>query len=480
MSEITRGIMEMPYELAMQSELSRRQFWNCAREIWQKSQAATPPAAQVQGQDFEEVRREIVAHLVGLELSLMVYLLRDLRAAEASTPISTFAEEIENRLAGYEKAKADALSVNPPHTLAAQVQGERPEVVAWRSENGSYTEDRQVAEQRNAHREDPYLPLMTVAQHQRIVAGLELKLCTSDYAYDSSMDEIRRLVRELDVLLNGEAGAAKQASLCDLVGQVASVVRAKGAPLLSPARVEDERDACERWIRQQIGMPARIPMDWDGPFNRYTWAAWSARAALSAPPAAVPAELTNVRCMCGDEYPHNSYGAGFIAGFGMCENCAAAQGAMRDADRKAMDELRAMSFEELLKLSEGKAPPAAGVPEGWKLVPAAITSQMEDAYDQKCQADKAYNPGLYLPAYDALLAAAPTPPASEQQQAVVLPERREHPSMSMYAGFKEYATAYGEVSGHNDCLDQIERLNPHLAGVNQGVTTGAPAQGDAQ
>lgn len=30
-----------------------------------------------------------------------------------------------------------------------------------------------------------------------------------------------RLVRELDVLLNGEAGAAKQASLCDLVAQVA-------------------------------------------------------------------------------------------------------------------------------------------------------------------------------------------------------------------------------------------------------------------
>lgn len=31
----------------------------------------------------------------------------------------------------------------------------------------------------------------------------------------------RRLVRELDVLLNGEAGAAKQASLCDIVGQIA-------------------------------------------------------------------------------------------------------------------------------------------------------------------------------------------------------------------------------------------------------------------
>jgi hypothetical protein len=32
-------------------------------------------------------------------------------------------------------------------------------------------------------------------------------------------------VRELDVLLNGEAGAAKQASLCDLVAQVARMKR---------------------------------------------------------------------------------------------------------------------------------------------------------------------------------------------------------------------------------------------------------------
>ncbi|MCO7557486.1 hypothetical protein [Metapseudomonas otitidis] len=47
--------------------------------------------------------------------------------------------------------------------------------------------------------------------------------------------------------------------------------------------------------------------------------------AEAALPAAVPAELTNVRCMCGDEYPHDSYGAGFIAGSGMCEKCDAAQ-----------------------------------------------------------------------------------------------------------------------------------------------------------
>ena len=41
------------------------------------------------------------------------------------------------------------------------------------------------------------------------------------------------LVREIDVLLNGEAGAAPQASLCDLVAQLRSVVNLTGKPALS-------------------------------------------------------------------------------------------------------------------------------------------------------------------------------------------------------------------------------------------------------
>ncbi|MDP2359296.1 MAG: hypothetical protein Q8O14_00890 [bacterium] len=35
-----------------------------------------------------------------------------------------------------------------------------------------------------------------------------------------ALEDVNRLTRELDVALNGEAGAAKQASLCDLVAQV--------------------------------------------------------------------------------------------------------------------------------------------------------------------------------------------------------------------------------------------------------------------
>ena len=54
--------------------------------------------------------------------------------------------------------------------------------------------------------------------------------------YEDVLEGHRKLVRELDVLLNGD-GAAKQASLCDVVGQIAQIVREKGSPLLqqSPA-----------------------------------------------------------------------------------------------------------------------------------------------------------------------------------------------------------------------------------------------------
>ncbi|HBO2839603.1 TPA: hypothetical protein ACP31N_002659 [Pseudomonas aeruginosa] len=59
--------------------------------------------------------------------------------------------------------------------------------------------------------------------------------------YEEVLANHRRLVREMDVLLNGEEGAAKQASLCDLVGQVSAIVRERRVPLLSPSQAEAER-----------------------------------------------------------------------------------------------------------------------------------------------------------------------------------------------------------------------------------------------
>jgi hypothetical protein len=47
-----------------------------------------------------------------------------------------------------------------------------------------------------------------------------MKLTPTPEAWEEILADHRRLVRELDVLLNGEEGAAKQASLCDIVAQV--------------------------------------------------------------------------------------------------------------------------------------------------------------------------------------------------------------------------------------------------------------------
>lgn len=65
-------------------------------------------------------------------------------------------------------------------------------------------------------------------------------------------DDRKRLVRELDVALNGEAGAAPQASLCDIVAQVKAETRKRGVPVLAkleqrPAPVVD-LDATQKHI----------------------------------------------------------------------------------------------------------------------------------------------------------------------------------------------------------------------------------------
>ncbi|MBO2926695.1 hypothetical protein [Metapseudomonas otitidis] len=220
----------------------------------------------------------------------------------------------------------DALSatLSPAHIE----DGEEVEVVGYRvsmpgePELGTWLDEEAEEEPQIQHHE----PLMTVAQHQRIVAA-----------------------------------RASKAAAC----------------------VENEREACERWIRKQIGMPARIPMDWDGPFNRYTWAAWSARAALSATPAA--------------GVPDSAYARRII-----------------EAGEKLYNELRQW-------LATESDPSSQAALQEWRKICAFTT------------------------------------PASEQQRAVVMPERlpvRMPQGRNLPQG---YAQAW------NDCLAEFLRLNPHLA-----------------
>lgn len=45
-------------------------------------------------------------------------------------------------------------------------------------------------------------------------------------------EDVHRMVRQIDVALNGEFGAAKQAMLCDITAQVVAEARKRGGPLL--------------------------------------------------------------------------------------------------------------------------------------------------------------------------------------------------------------------------------------------------------
>lgn len=65
--------------------------------------------------------------------------------------------------------------------------------------------------------------------------------------YKEVIEDHKRLCRELDEIINGKDGMAKQASLCDLVGQIASEYRVKPVePKTSVTEEEIEKMAFER------------------------------------------------------------------------------------------------------------------------------------------------------------------------------------------------------------------------------------------
>lgn len=72
----------------------------------------------------------------------------------------------------------------------------------------------------------------------------------------AAQQDHQRLVRQLDVLLNGEAGAAQQASLCDLVAQVDKFLRddygnRRSAALLG-LKISIPTDAMEQEIASSV------------------------------------------------------------------------------------------------------------------------------------------------------------------------------------------------------------------------------------
>ncbi|GJN50800.1 Lar family restriction alleviation protein [Pseudomonas tohonis] len=76
---------------------------------------------------------------------------------------------------------------------------------------------------------------------------------------------------------------------CPKIGEQWDPVKhGKDCPVHEPgvAQLQGELGDFEAWVRQRCGMPRHVPVNWEAPFTLDTWAAWNARAALSAPPAA--------------------------------------------------------------------------------------------------------------------------------------------------------------------------------------------------
>lgn len=64
--------------------------------------------------------------------------------------------------------------------------------------------------------------------------------------YEEVLEDKRRLTRELDVALSGESGAAKQASLCDLI-PIAKALRAK-----AESAAAAEREAVMKIVHRHV------------------------------------------------------------------------------------------------------------------------------------------------------------------------------------------------------------------------------------
>lgn len=99
--------------------------------------------------------------------------------------------------------------------LADRGDGYQPAITAWNTRAAP-----QPACLSNTAENGKQPDLTPVCGAQPPVSDQEKAEALTSADYEEVLADHRRLVRELDVALNGEEGAAKQASLCDIVRQV--------------------------------------------------------------------------------------------------------------------------------------------------------------------------------------------------------------------------------------------------------------------
>ena len=152
-------------------------------------------------------------------------------------------------------------------------------------------------------------------------------------------------------------------------------------------------------------------------------------ARLNSSPVSAGDVLTSSECACGDQYPANSYGAGFMAANnGVCENCDAS----------------APSHGEQVR-------------EGWQLVPVEPTDAMLEAGDKY----------IGTPAtYKSMLSACPSPAITKDfsqflsavmDAAGLIRHGRQSKELSEYLGMKcmEYRGAALSAPSHGEQVREV-------------------------
>ncbi|MDH1104790.1 hypothetical protein N5C55_02720 [Pseudomonas otitidis] len=115
----------------------------------------------------------------------------------------------------------------------------------------------------------------------------------------------------------------------------------------------------------------------------------------------------------------------------------------------------AIELVESVKRTLISTPPAAVVPDGYVIVPAELIEHVKHARKMLGGDPEPEYVRARLRQKLTDLLAAPTPPASEQQRAVVMPEKQVE-----YVGDRDHRQW---ASGANWMLRELLRLNPHLA-----------------
>lgn len=87
----------------------------------------------------------------------------------------------------------------------------------------------------------------TGIQDDKLAKAIDAAIRDSIADYELAFADHRRLVREIDIIMNG-AGAALQASLCDLVGDIKHLGKVRD----SERELVDMLRTCRKWIASRI------------------------------------------------------------------------------------------------------------------------------------------------------------------------------------------------------------------------------------